>query len=378
MTDEYNNCVNINLGANTSTDESYVAIVDDVNIAGWIHNSANICMAEDCRAMCRLLDFTWHHCRACGLLICKKCIPAKKMIVPHISSTEAVKVCKDCFNDSPVTTEVLNVPIQPVDVIPSDVETKALESLVPVIDSAVDIVGMVENSWDFVEKLYGGVKSLELDSTVIQSVASVVTSVAVDLFPALLDIGRTVPFVGIAAAVGLKLFESTKLMLQNNKKLEELVKLVHELLKWFVDNKDTLTEKPQESATVFMEYVKKLVLHMHKATVLIEAANKRWTASKVLFAETDDDLISNAIKEIKDTRDAISFHSYNVLIKKLIRFKDDDSLNEIRKMLSGSWKSFDGDIRGHLARYVTGSREWMHEVTSHAINCISYNIRVSI
>jgi len=60
----------------------------------------------------------------------------------------------------------------------------------------------------------------------------------------------------------LKLFESTKLILQNNKKLQELVQLVQELLTWFADNKDTLIKKPQESATVFMEYVKKLVLHM--------------------------------------------------------------------------------------------------------------------
>jgi len=172
---------------NLGVDESYVAIMDTVNIAGWIHNSANICMADDCKAMVRLLDFTWHHCRLCGLLICKKCISAEKMIVPQISSTEAVKVCKDCFHDS---HEVLNVPIQPVDVIPSFVESKVLEPLVPLVDSAVDIVGLVEDSWDIVEQLYGGVKSLELDSSVIQSVASVVTSVAVDLFPVLLDIGR--------------------------------------------------------------------------------------------------------------------------------------------------------------------------------------------
>ena len=67
------------------------------------------------------------------------------MIVPHISSIEAVKVCKDCFHDSPVTTEVLNVPSQPVDMIPSVVVTKVSDSLVPVVDSAVDIVGMVED-----------------------------------------------------------------------------------------------------------------------------------------------------------------------------------------------------------------------------------------
>lgn len=37
-----------------------------------------------------------HHCRVCGRVVCKKCLP-EKLVIPNISATSPVFVCKDCY-----------------------------------------------------------------------------------------------------------------------------------------------------------------------------------------------------------------------------------------------------------------------------------------
>lgn len=37
-----------------------------------------------------------HHCRVCGRVVCKKCLPYK-LVIPNISPTSPVFVCTDCF-----------------------------------------------------------------------------------------------------------------------------------------------------------------------------------------------------------------------------------------------------------------------------------------
>jgi hypothetical protein len=68
----------------------------------------------------------------------------------------------------------------------------------------------IEEYWDQAKKVYDDIKSnTGLQSSLIEAAGSI-GNVAMDLFPALLDIAKTIPFIGPVAAISMKLYESVK------------------------------------------------------------------------------------------------------------------------------------------------------------------------
>ncbi|OHT09293.1 FYVE zinc finger family protein [Tritrichomonas foetus] len=78
--------------------ENHDGPLQEINFAPiWMpDNETSVCMV--CQTQFSLL-LRKHHCRACGRVVCKNCLPYK-IIIPNINAKKEVPVCQKCYDEN--------------------------------------------------------------------------------------------------------------------------------------------------------------------------------------------------------------------------------------------------------------------------------------
>eukprot|EP01031_Cornospumella_fuschlensis_P026053 gene26053-31456_t len=200
----------------------------------------------------------------------------------------------------------------------------------------------------------------------IADAVSVAGGIADSVFPVLLDLGKTVPLVGPVAAVALQLYVSVKTHLENKEDVQDLTARVQDCLIWFKHTGPCLRKLSLPQQEKLEECVSRLVGAMQQAQGLLEQWRRRNSVSKVVLSERDKDEIHRLAGDLERARGDLSLHATSVLFQVCLQEKGQwlqgEELQELRRLVGAVETSFRADVETHLARFVQGSRNWMHEI----------------
>ncbi|RYH07700.1 hypothetical protein EON65_41515 [archaeon] len=249
-------------------------------------------------------------------------------------------------------------------------ENALLTKGVKVMDSALQVHEGATFAFVAAGKMYEtiqGKDSEDCKAMMIQDAVAVAGSVAETVFPILLDLGKTVPIVGPVAAIALHFYGSVKSYLENKEDLQELIGRVQDCMLWFKQTGPHIVVLSKEHCDQLERYLAKLVAVIMEANEMMQEWKDRWSASKVLLSDRDKDTIRRLAREVEKARNDISLHATSVLFEMCLQDKsrkgEQQDLQELRKLVGEVETSFRSDIEVHLARFVRGSRGWMHEVS---------------
>eukprot|EP01031_Cornospumella_fuschlensis_P028635 gene28635-34570_t len=240
------------------------------------------------------------------------------------------------------------------------------------VDTALQLQESSTFAFNFASGLYDSLQKGEAQSSeaMIQDAVAVAGSIAGAVFPVLLDLGKTVPLVGPVAAIALQFYGSVKTYLANKEDLQQLTGRVQDSLVWFKQTAACITMLPKEQLEQLKIYLSRLIAAIMAANEMMQGWKDRWSVSKLVLSERDKESIDNLAAEVERARSDISLHSTSVLFQLVMTTMKEKSesveqqelLQDLSKRIGGVETSFRSDIETHLARFVRGSRSWMHEM----------------
>jgi hypothetical protein len=146
-----------------------------------------------------------------------------------------------------------------------DHDLATAEKFLAVSDNAEAAGALVDQSWEIANSLYEDMKSSDIDPQTLSNVASVAGNVVSAIFPALLEIGKTVRFVGLVAAIGLQFYQTGKQYLHQNKDIKEIAALVQDSVLWFKQMGSTLQRLLDGNISEMKKHLRELVHAIHEA-----------------------------------------------------------------------------------------------------------------
>jgi len=245
---------------------------------------------------------------------------------------------------------------------------KTIEAIVLIGDPVLNCINETEIYWEVAQKSYQTIVStgLSIDQSALGDAMSLAGNVIGSVLPALLDISKTVPFIGPVVAVSLQVYSLMKHFMQNKTDLENLVSRMTDSLVWLKQSGPMINSLPKDGQSTLEQHVKELVLAIGKIKDMVENWNKRFVGVKLLCTESDKSNISTLSARIERARNDISLHATGLLFEIHINFRSSNSNKSDMKAIQDAFKdafvSFEVDIKTHLNRFVKGSRNWMHEV----------------
>lgn len=310
-------------------------------------------------------------CSFCHTLICsKRSSETASPLIPPPSALhrDAVRADHQEVQDSLDTLDNIAITLANHSQRGGGGATSIISEAAHVIDTALEGTAFSLDAGDTIYELAkaGGAGGAEDLQTMIQDAASVIGRTACDLFPALLSLAETVPFVGPLAKISLAFYGTVKSYLENKEDLKVLESEVQDCLVWFKQTGDCILMLSQEHITQLKGHLTKLVGAIAEAIKMMQAWKERWTASKLLLSHQDKENISSLVQQVVKARSDISFHSTSVLFQMLLHARKGQKpdLQELRKLVGEVETSFTSDIVIHLSRFLPGSRNWMHAVSS--------------
>jgi hypothetical protein len=163
--------------------------------------------------------------------------------------------------------------------------------------------------------------------------------------------------------------------------------LVEDSLVWMKQSKDLLELCQDRDSEYLLNLIKNLVFNVSKIQAAVDDWNERYAISHLAFSSQDEQMISDLFSEHKNARDNLSFHAHIVTSSAVKDIKSEVEelksqvmtmeLDKIREVFERAFIYFDSDLETHLSRFIPGSREWMHKVSSSSIRCHPHIIMVS-
>jgi hypothetical protein len=268
-------------------------------------------------------------------------------------------------------------PTSALDGVGTSTSLEMVEKAVNVINSIDDGLTKTNEALSYAQEAYNVFKCLPLSqvtsfvdekaaSSFMDVVSVVGKTVFTSVFPSLLEIGKTVPFLGPVAAIALQLYEAVNQYIQNSKDLQDLIKLVTESITWLKQTGRMIEKLDPQTSGVFLSKVQSLICYIGEARELAinwQRPSVVNTVSQVAFADYYEKKIYSLSSSLKEIQGGICLFAIPVLYelsnRQTISKEDQEMFDELFKE---TFTRFEFDIDTHLSRFVKGSRQWMHAV----------------
>jgi hypothetical protein len=188
------------------------------------------------------------------------------------------------------------------------------------------------------------------------------------LFPSLLEMGKSVPFVGPIAAITLQTYGNMVRYVDNKHDLSKLNEKMLVTLEWLHNNATSFSMLPTQQMNRLEMQVKMFVEIIGEIDDMISEWKRRHPDSHLILTnDQDKERISSLTDRIGVAVNTISLHSTGILFElqstQLKNQRNEAEMKIIRECFGDTFVVFDTDIKTHLKRFVPGSRNWMHSVS---------------